>query len=190
MPSLMSARSIRYSWAVAIPGPANGRSAVVAKPEAQARRVSFGSDIRLDRLQLLFEKLLFVKLSIQAARAEKLFVRSDFGDFAVAQDHDSIGGTDGRDAVRDQHRGPAAHHVRKMLQDALFGYGVYAREGVIEDQDARVAQHRACNGRALFLPAGKSQSALTYDRFEPFWEARNVRSKAGYFRRSADFIER
>src|SRR6185312_8136318 len=46
----------------------------------------------------------------------------------------------GGDAVGDEDGGAALHALAEAIEDALLGVGVYAGEGVVEDEDARVAE--------------------------------------------------
>ena len=72
--------------------------------------------------------------------------------------------------MRDQDRRPALHAAAQLFEDALFGVGVHAGQGIVEDQDARIANQRAGEGGALFLTAGESESAFADQRFEAVGE--------------------
>ena len=48
----------------------------------------------------------------------------------------------------------------EAAEDALFGVGVDAGQGVVEDEDFGVADDGAGDGGALFLAAGEGESAL------------------------------
>src|SRR5208337_2455769 len=61
-----------------------------------------------------------------------------------------------------------------------------ARERIIEDQDARIADDRPRNRRALFLPAGKCKPALAHHGVKALGETLNFRQDVGYFRRLLD----
>jgi hypothetical protein len=62
--------------------------------------------------------------------------------------------------VRDHDRRPALHQVRDGLLHDLLGLGVERGGGLVEDQDLRVAQHRARDGDALALAAGELPAEL------------------------------
>ena len=64
---------------------------------------------------------------------------------------------------------------RRRAQNPFFGFGVDARKGVVKNQNARIAQNRAGQGGALFLPAGKGDAALADQGFEFQREAEATR---------------
>ena len=70
---------------------------------------------------------------------------------------------------------------RRRAQNALFGVGIDARERVVEDQNLRLAQNRAREGRPLLLPAGKRDAALADHRVEALREALDFTGNAGDF---------
>ena len=48
-------------------------------------------------------------------------------------------------------------------EDALFGLRVDGGKGIVEDEDARIANDRAGDGAALFLSAGERDAAFADD---------------------------
>ena len=78
-------------------------------------------------------------------------MRALFGHFTMFDDEDLAGILDGGNTVRDQNCGASLHDIFEALENALFGEGVYARQGVIEDQDLWIAQDGARDGDALLL---------------------------------------
>jgi len=62
-----------------------------------------------------------------------------------------VGNKDGRAAF---------HDVAEAREDALFGVGVDAGKGVVEDEDAGVADDGAGDGGTLLLAAGEGDAAL------------------------------
>ncbi len=83
-----------------------------------------------------------------------------FGDAAGDEDGDLVGVAGGGDAVGDEDGGATAHDVAQAGEDALFGVGVYAGEGVVEDQDSRRANERPRDGGTLLLAAGEGDAPL------------------------------
>src|SRR5277367_5506274 len=63
--------------------------------------------------------------------------------------------------MRNEDRGAPLHDAAKLIQDLLFSVGVDARQGIVQNQNAGIAQHGAGDGRALLLSAGKSHAALS-----------------------------
>ena len=61
----------------------------------------------------------------------------------------------------DEDGGAAFHDVAEAGEDALFGVGIDRGQGVVEDEDAWVADDGSGDGGALFLSAGEGDSAFT-----------------------------
>ena len=71
-------------------------------------------------------------------------------DFSEAH---AVGIADGGDAVRNEDRGAAAHDLAQMIQDLVFRVRVDARQRVVQNQNARIANDSARDGGALLLSA-------------------------------------
>ena len=85
--------------------------------------------------ELFFEALLFEEAGVVAVAGDEFVVGAEFGDAAGDEDGDLVGVAGGGDAVRDEDGGAAFHDSLQTAEDALFGVGVYAGEGVVEDED-------------------------------------------------------
>src|SRR5712691_1169647 len=71
-----------------------------------------GSRRRLHaRRELLLEQPVLVDLAVDVARLEQLVVRAAGGDRALVEHDDLVGERDRREAMRDDDRRPAAHHL-------------------------------------------------------------------------------
>ncbi len=66
----------------------------------------------------------------------------------------------------DEDGGAALHDLAEAGEDLLFGVGVDAGEGVVEDEDAGVADEGAGDGGALLLAAGEGDAAFADDGVE------------------------
>jgi hypothetical protein len=88
-------------------------------------------------------------------------VGAQLADAAVDQDGNAIGIARGGNAVGDEKGGSALHLRPQAVEDLVFGIGVYAGQGVVEDQDFGVAQDGAGDGGALLLASGEGHPALT-----------------------------
>src|SRR4051812_20829409 len=75
--------------------------------------------------------------------------------------------------------GAAPGELVERDQDAALGLGVEGAGGLIEDQDARVAQYSACYGQALALPAAHAHAALPQHGVEAGGEGGDIFVKAG-----------
>ena len=85
---------------------------------------------------------------------------TQLGDAAGDEYGDLVGVARGRDAVGNKDGRATAHDLAQAGEDALFGIGVHARQRIVEDQDARVADDGAGDGGALLLPAGEGDAAF------------------------------
>ena len=82
------------------------------------------------------------------------------GDAAFFQDQDEVGGADGAEPLGDDEAGAPAHQALQRQLDEVLGFGIYAGERIIEDEDARILEQGAGDGDALLLSAGERHAAL------------------------------
>jgi len=94
-----------------------------------------------------------VEIRIVAAGQDQLVVATPFDDASCAQHHDQVCPAHGRDAMRDDERGPSERKGLEVGQDALLCLGIDSGQGVVQDQDARIAHERSRQRRALLLSA-------------------------------------
>ncbi len=113
-------------------------------------------------------------------------MRAAFDDAAVAQDYDLIGVLHGGRAMRNQDGGAAFHNTAETREDAFLGLGVDGGKGIVEDQDARIADDGASDGAALLLSAGQGDAALTDYGVVFFGEGFDVGIEVGNFRGGAN----
>lgn len=111
-------------------------------------------------LEFFLEGLFLMEIGVIATAGDELFVRAQFDDAAVVENEDDVSVADGGDAVGDEKGGAAAHDGGEVGEDFLFGDGIDAREGIVEDEDGGVAEDGAGDGGALFLAAGEGDAAL------------------------------
>lgn len=78
-----------------------------------------------------------------------------FGQAALVEDQDAVGVADGGQAVGDDDGGAALHEFFDGGLDELFGFGVDAAGGLVEDEDARVVGDDAAEGQQLALAGGE-----------------------------------
>src|SRR5438552_4215278 len=138
--------------------------------------------------ELFFQQLFLVQIRVITAASEQFVVRAALRDGAFDQDDDLVGVANGGGAVRNQNRGAALQDSAQAVEDALLGLGVDARERVVEDENARIADNGAGDGGALLLPTGKSDAALADHGFVGFPEVLDVAMKTGDFGRFADAL--
>src|SRR6185437_4160569 len=133
--------------------------------------------IRLDAV------LLRVQIKIAAGGSVERFVGAAFNDSAAFEHEDLIGAANRGKAMGDHKRGPAAHQIAEAFLDQGLGFGIEARCGFVENQDARVGQDRSRNGNALFLTSRELDAALADNRvvavLETFGKLVHARRAAG-----------
>ena len=74
-----------------------------------------------------------------------------------------------------------------MVQDFVFGVRIHAGKGVVQNQDAGVADDRPGDCGALLLSAGKSDAAFAYQGLILLGKTLNILGDAGSLRGGADF---
>src|ERR1700756_5926028 len=80
------------------------------------------------------------------------------------------------------------HDAAQASQNALFGLRDDGRKGVVEDQNARIANDSAGDGAALPLTAGKSDATFADHGFVLIGEILDFRVEAGYFRSGSNLV--
>src|SRR5205823_396707 len=83
------------------------------------------------------------------------------------------------DSVGDEDGGAAFHDAVEAAEDPLFGVGVDAGQGVVEDKNFGVADDGAGDSCALFLTAGEGESTLADLGVEAFGEFENFITDVG-----------
>src|SRR6266403_990978 len=105
------------------------------------------------------------------------------------EDSDAVGIADGGNAVGDEDGGASAHDFPQMVEDFVFGVGVDAGEGVVENEDAGTAQKGAGDGGALLLASGESDAAFADCGVVAFGEAFDVLRDVGGFGGGFDVVQ-
>src|SRR5947199_1203630 len=90
--------------------------------------------------------------------------------------------------MRDQNGGATLHDSAQAIENAFFSLGVDARERVVEDQNAWIADNGSRNRGALLLSAGESDAALADHGFVGCGEVLDVAMQAGNFGCFADAL--
>ena len=96
--------------------------------------------------------------------AQQLVVAPVGDDPATLHHHHAVGEADGREAVGDDQRGPAAHERAQRAVDLELTLGVDRARRVVEHQDARVHEQGARDGDALALAARRACSRARRSR--------------------------
>ena len=114
---------------------------------------------------------------------------AEFYDTSLVEDGDQVGVADGGNAVGDEDGGASAHDFAEVVEDFVFGVGVDAGEGVVEDEDAWAAEQGAGDGGALLLASGEGDAAFADRRVVAFGEAFDVLGDVGGFGGGFDVVK-
>ena len=101
-----------------------------------------------------------MQVRVHAAARESCGVRALLHQAALVEDEHLVGVFDRRQPVRDDERRAIGHQVVQRVLDQPLGFGVERGGRLVEDQDRRVAQERACDGQALALAAGQQRAVF------------------------------
>ena len=107
-------------------------------------------------------------------------------DASPIQDEDPVRPLDRREPVRDHDRCPSAHQTVERLLDEKFAFVVERARGLVEQQDARVAEDRAGDRDPLALSHREPDAPLADDRLHPLRHSRYELGRVGGFRRVLD----
>ena len=69
--------------------------------------------------------------------------------------------------MRDQNAGDGVQDLAQLVGDQRLGLHVKRRQGVVENQNRRAGNDRACQGEPLPLPAGQAGALLADAGVEP-----------------------
>lgn len=82
---------------------------------------------------------------------------TDLQNVAVLHVQDAVGIADRQQSVRDDETRAPLHDMLHSLCDEQFRLGVDLRGGFVENQNIRIGQYDACNGKQLLLPADSAE---------------------------------
>src|ERR1041385_4318075 len=95
---------------------------------------------------------------------EQLGRRAVLDDDAVAEHARAVATLHSREALRRDEHGPSRDGGTERVDEQTLGLRVDRRERVVEDDDARAGDERACEGDALPLSTGEVHAALADQR--------------------------
>src|SRR5438128_12614214 len=109
-------------------------------------------------------ELALVELGVAAASGQERGVVAALDDLARLDHQDQVGVADRAQAMRDDDAGASAQEPAERCLDPLLGAGVDAARRLVEDQDARVGEHRARERQQLALPLTQRAALLRESR--------------------------
>jgi hypothetical protein len=125
-----------------------------------------------------------------AAAPEQFGVCALLGDAAVLDHDDPVGVAHGREAMRDDERGPAAEDATQRVLDEDLGSRVHRGRGLVEDQDGRVGEDGAGERDQLPLPGREQRASLADARLVAVRQALDELARARERRRGAQLVVR
>ena len=131
-----------------------------------------------------------IQIRIHAAFGNQLLMGSHFSDRTAGKHDDLIRMLQRGDAVRNDDVCFACAKCGKVAKDLLLGIRIHGGNGIVQNQDFRVENQRACNCNALLLPAGKGNTAFADHGFISIGKLNDVVVYASCFRRSHNLVKR
>ena len=106
-------------------------------------------------------------------------MRTPFSDSSLVENQNLIGVPNGRYAMRHDDGCPLAHRSAKPIENFLLRVGIHRRQRIIENENLRIDQQRACNGGALLLTARQGNAAFTDGRVVSVRKSRDILVETG-----------
>ena len=110
---------------------------------------------------------------IVTARGEQLVVSALLNDLSVLDHQDDVRVADGGQSMGDHDGGPAADDRVDRVLDLLLGDRVDRSSGLVEHQDTRIGQDRACKGDQLLFAGREHVAALAHVGLQSLFQARD-----------------
>lgn len=111
-------------------------------------------------VDLVRHRLDLNELIIFALHRHQLLGRSAFYDAAVVNNNDLVRLAERGEAVSDHNGRSAAYQMLDSLLNEVLGLGVNGCRCLVENEDARIFEDRACDRKSLALSARKTDTAL------------------------------
>src|SRR5579864_6339092 len=130
----------------------------------------------------------FVQIRISAVGCKQLVVSSLLDDLSISNDKDQVGAANSAQMMRNQHGSSALHQAIQRFHHGLFGLGIEARRGLVENKNRGVANDGARDGDALPLSSGEGRAALANHGGISFGQLFNEFFRVGQLRGANDFF--
>ena len=88
---------------------------------------------------------------IDAAAGDQIRMRSGFRDSTLVHHNNLVGPPDSGNSVRDDDDRASSHQVGECALNQHLRFRVQVRSGFIQNQNRRIFEKRACNGKPLPL---------------------------------------
>src|SRR6266849_1354052 len=104
-----------------------------------------------------------VQRRIAAACLEQVIVGAVLNETAAVDGDEAVAAPHGREPMGDDEHGAAVGKPRHVLLDDPLALIVERARRLVEDQDARIGNERACDGQTLALAAGQAGAPLAHN---------------------------
>ena len=84
-------------------------------------------------------------------------------DDSTIQDQDGVSTNHRREAVSDDHCGPAHHEVVQGILDKGFTFSIQTGGSLVEDENRRLSKHDTGDGDALPLACTQGHASFSYE---------------------------
>ena len=101
--------------------------------------------------------------TVDAVLLHQLIVRARLFNAVILHHEDLVGISNGCQAMGDRDDRLAARQLGDRLLNGVLVFGVDARRHLVEDDNGRIFQDRACDGDALLFAAGERAAAIADD---------------------------
>jgi hypothetical protein len=132
--------------------------------------------------------LLFDHVPVAPPKRHEFRMGASFDEVALVQNDDDVGPGDGAESVGDGERGAACLEPLDGGLDQTFTLGIQRAGGFVENQNLRIGDDGAGDGKPLALAARQAGAALADRSVIPLGQGGNELVRVGLLRRFNDFI--
>lgn len=91
---------------------------------------------------------------------QQVIVSAGFDDFSVFDKNQTMGVAEGGEAVGDSDSGAIVDENIQGVLDFFLGFDIDGGSGFVQDEDGRILEDGAGDGKSLFFAAGKLETAF------------------------------
>src|ERR1700733_2287737 len=132
-------------------------------------------------MEFLLFVLELIEAVVDAALGEEFLVCALFAQAAFVEDEDAVGVLNSAEAMRDDECGAAAEEAVERFADQEFGFGIDARCGFVEDEEARIVREGTGEIDELALADAERGAALVDGGSDAFGERGDEIGETDFF---------
>jgi hypothetical protein len=142
-------------------------------------RHKFGGGVQIERLLLEGPQVI-----INSSGLDQLGVLAAFDDTTCLHHQNFVYGFETKQPMGNQQRSAASHQSLNIPHHLDFDQWIEMGRGFVQNQNGRIAEQGASNGKALALAAAKTQSLLANPGVVTVGQGLDELMQVGLFRRS------